>query len=240
MVSDLLEFAVAAHGGLERWNGFRTLRAKMAVRGAIFEAKRIAGLQDDVTYEVRLHEERVTIDRFGGPNRRLRFTPNRLTLEAFDGAIIEARDNPRDAFKDHNADSPWDALHLGYFTSYALWTYLNLPFLYANPGFVVEEIAPWWEAGEEWRRLRATFPESIASHARDQVTYFGPDGLMRRHDYTVDVLGGATGANYSTDYREFQGIKAPTTRRVYAYDAQGRKVPEPVLVAIDIEGAAFS
>ena len=39
----------------------------MAIRGAIFEAKRIAGLQDEVTYEVQLHEERVTVDRFGGP-----------------------------------------------------------------------------------------------------------------------------------------------------------------------------
>lgn len=90
------------------------------------------------------------------------------------------------------------------------------------------------------RRLKATFPESIASHTREQVTYFGPDGLMRRHDYTVEVLGGATGANYSTNYREFQGINVPTTRRVYAYDAQGQKVPEPVLVAIDIEGVSFS
>jgi hypothetical protein len=180
------------------------------------------------------------VDRFGGPNRRLRFLPNRLTLETFDGGIIEARDNPRDAFKDHHADSLWDALHLGYFSSYALWTYLTLPFLYTNPGFVVEEIAPWREAGEEWRRLKATFPESIASHSRDQVTYFGPDGLMRRHDYTVDVLGGATGANYSADYHEFQGIKVPTTRRVYAYDALGQKVPEPLLVSIDIEGLSFS
>jgi hypothetical protein len=240
VMSDLLELAVAAHGGLARWKRFRVLRAKMAIRGTIFEAKRIAGLQDDVTYEVQLREERVTVDRFGGPNRRLRFLPSRLVLESFAGDIIDTRDNPRDAFKGHTADLPWDALHLGYFSSYALWTYLNLPFLYTYPGFVVEEIAPWREAGEEWRRLKATFPKGIASHAREQVTFFGPDGLMRRHDYTVEVLGGATGANYSTNYREFQGIKVPTTRRVYAYDAQGQKVPEPVLVAIDIEGVSFS
>lgn len=239
-MSDLLELAVAAHGGLARWNRFRALWAKMAIRGAIFEAKRIAGLQDDVTYEVQLREERVTVDQFGGSNRRLRFLPSRLVLESFEGDIIETRDNPRDAFKDHTADSPWDALHLGYFSSYALWTYLNLPFLYTYPGFVVEEIAPWPEAGEEWRRLKATFPEGVASHAPEQVTYFGPDGLMRRHDYTVEVLGGATGANYSAGYRDFQGIKVPTTRRVYSYDAQGHKVPEPVLVAIDIEGVSFS
>jgi hypothetical protein len=78
-----------------------------------------------------------------------------------------------------------------------------------------------------------------ASHTREQVTHFGPDGLMRRHDYTVDVLGGATGANYSTNYREYQGIKVPTTRRVYAYDASGQKVPEPLLVSIDIRSISF-
>lgn len=30
-----------------------------------------------MTYQVQLHEERVAVDRFGGPNRRLRFLPNR-------------------------------------------------------------------------------------------------------------------------------------------------------------------
>jgi hypothetical protein len=63
---------------------------------------------------------------------------------------------------------------------------------------------------------------------------------MRRHDYTVEVLGGATGANYSTDYKEFQGIKMPTTRRVYAYDGNGQKIPAPLLVSIDIETIVFS
>jgi hypothetical protein len=47
-MSDLLNIAIAAHGGLERWSQFKTLQAEMAIRGAIFEAKRIAGLQNDV------------------------------------------------------------------------------------------------------------------------------------------------------------------------------------------------
>ena len=38
----------------------------------------------------------------------------------------------------------------------------------------------------------------------------------------------------------FDGIKVPTTRRVYAHDAQGQKIPEPLLVSIDIEGLSFS
>jgi hypothetical protein len=62
---------------------------------------------------------------------------------------------------------------------------------------------------------------------------------MRRHDYTVEILGGATGANYALNYQEFQGIKLPTARRIFAYDEQHQKVAEPVLVSIDVAQAKF-
>jgi hypothetical protein len=92
------------------------------------------------------------------------------------GQVIEVRDNPRDAFAGHVGETPWDALHAAYFDGYALWTYLTQPFLYTYPGFETAEIEPWEEAGETWRRLRVIFPDHIASHTREQVTYFGPDG----------------------------------------------------------------
>jgi hypothetical protein len=63
---------------------------------------------------------------------------------------------------------------------------------------------------------------------------------MRRHDYTVEILGGATGANYAFDYRDFQGIKVPMARRIFAYDENGQKVSEPILVSIDIAEVKFS
>jgi hypothetical protein len=85
-----------------------------------------------------------------------------------------------------------------------------------------------------------TFPADIHSHTRTQITHFGPDGLMRRHDYTVDILGGATGANYVSDYVDFQGIKMPTKRRIYAYDENMQKVPEPLLVSLDFGQLSFS
>ena len=96
------------------------------------------------------------------------------------------------------------------------------------------------ENGEIWRPLRVTFPPNIASHTRDQTSYFGPDSLLRRHEYTVDVLAGAKGVNYAYDYREFGGIAIPTTRRVFAYDENKHKVPAPVLVTIDISHVAFA
>jgi hypothetical protein len=88
--------------------------------------------------------------------------------------------------------------------------------------------------GESWRHLKVIFPDTVKSHTREQIFCFGADGLLRRHDYTVDILGGGTGLNYATGYRDIDGLIFPTTRRVYAYTGDYKRVPEPVLVAIDI------
>jgi hypothetical protein len=239
-MNDLLKFAVEAHGGLAAWDAFSDLELKLSIGGAIWEFKQNPGLLRHVTYNMRTHEEQVTITGFSGTDRRITFVPDRLTLETLDGRLIESRDHPRAAFAGQTTETPWDKLHVAYFSSYALWTYFNSPFLYTLPGFTTEEIDPWREAGETWRRLKVTFPDTVASHVKEQVTYFGPDGLMRRHDYIVEILGGATGANYALDYREFQGIKVPTARRIFSYDEKLQKVPEPLLVSIDVAHAEFS
>ncbi len=226
-MSDLLATAIEAHGGIDRWNEFSTLRAELSIGGAIWEVKQQPGLLTNKIFEIRTREERLTITPFTKPDLRAVFVPNRQVLEALDGEIVEIRDNPEAAFAGHTRETPWDKFHVAFFASEALWTYLTLPFLYTYPGFECEEIDPWQENEEEWRRLRVT-------------THFGPDGLMRRHDYTVDILGGATGANYTMNYKNFQGLMMPTTRRVYAYDEAMQKVAEPLLVSIDFGAMSFS
>ena len=79
-----------------------------------------------------------------------------------------------------------------------------------------------------------TFPDRIKTHTREQISCFGPDGLLRRQDYTVDILGGAPGLNYAADYREVDGIIIPTTWRIYAWEGDYQLVPEPLLIAIDM------
>ncbi|MGA2418929.1 MAG: hypothetical protein ABSG69_02505 [Candidatus Acidiferrum sp.] len=95
----------------------------------------------------------------------------------------------------------------------------------------------WWKKLRRGTKTASAVPDSCASHRREQVVDFSPDGLLRTHQYTVDILGGAAGLNYAADYRRADGIQVPTKRRVYAFDADQRKIPEPVLLAIDI---AFS
>jgi hypothetical protein len=168
------------------------------------------------------------------------FEPNRITVQTESGRIVTNRDDPRSAFRGHTQQTPWDDMHLAYFSSYTLWNYLTIPFLYTYPGFVTEELGPWEESGEQWRPLKAIVPDSIASHSREQVAYLGPDGRLRRQEYTVDIVGGAAGLNYAPDYRNVDGIMVPTKRRVYAPDGNRQKIPNPILVAIDIRDIAFS
>lgn len=74
--------------------------------------------------------------------------------------------------------------------------------------------------------LRAAFPPQIASHSARQDFYFGPDRLLRRHDYHVDVAGGFAAAQYVYDYAEADGIVLPTKRRAYRRDTDGRPLLE--------------
>jgi hypothetical protein len=110
-----------------------------------------------------------------------------------------------------------------------MWTYLNTPFLMALPSFEVEEIAPWQEGEETWRVLRATFPAEIESHCPLQEFYFGPDSLLRRHDYQVDISGSFPTAQYVFDITEADGIKFPTKRRAHPRSAEWSSRPRPSL-----------
>lgn len=237
-MNDLLAWAIEAHGGLPRWNTFRQLRADVSIDGAIWHLKQVPGLLHEKVFELDTHQQRLTISPFGEADGRVMFENDRLSFESA-GTTTTVIDHPESLFAGQTLETRWDARHVAYFASEALWTYLTSPFLYAYPGFATREIEPWHEDGETWRRLEVTFPESIASHTRTQVTHFGADGLMRRHDYTVDILGGATGANYPGGYREVQGIMLPTSRRIFAYDATFKKIGEPILVSIDIGQMSF-
>jgi len=237
-MNSLLKHAIEAHGGLDRWNQLSSLIASVSVTGAIWQIKGKPDTLKDIRLELSLHLERV-VTHFVGQNRRFFFTRSRVAIEDEQGRTLASRDNPRTMFDGQSFESQWDDLQVAYFNSYALWTYLTIPFLYAHPAFVTEELPPWREDGEQWRPLRAVFPSTIASHCQQQVSYFGPDGLLRRHEYVVDVMAGARGLNYAYDYREFHGIKIPTKRSVVGFDDRKCKIPNPVLVAIDIRDLAF-
>ena len=95
-------------------------------------------------------------------------------------------------------------------------------------------------AGETRDQRLTINPDAIVAHTRQQTYYFDEDGLLRRLDYSVDILGGGPAVNYPSGYREFDGIMVPTRRRIYVRRPDGTPVPGPVSVAVDVTNAAFS
>jgi hypothetical protein len=238
-VPALLDLAIEAHGGLARWNRVSSVTIDVSITGAIWHVKGQPDVLKDIVMVVDTQQERVTTS-FVGQDRTTIFEPERVVVQGADATVLEASDDPEASFAGQTADTPWNAIHVAYFSGEALWTYLNTPFLYAQERFAKEEISAIDVDGETWRRLKVVFPHEVKSHTREQIFCFGPDGLLRRHDYSVDILGGATGLNYAADYREFDGLMFPTKRRVYAYEGDYQRVPEPLLVAVDINRITLS
>ncbi len=232
-MSDLLELAVAAHGGSERWRQLNKLSAHASFGGDVWRLKGWPDVFADVRVSIDPHRQHTEYSPFVEAGRHSVYEPSRTAIVTDDGEIIEQRESPRKSFEGHTLTTRWDPQHLIYFTGYAMWTYLTTPFLVKLPGFRTEEVEPWDEAGETWRRLKVSFPSSIESHSTEQTFYFDTSGILRRHDYSADVMGGTSSANYATEPKVFGGIVFPTKRRVYAVRPDNKPLRERVAVAID-------
>jgi hypothetical protein len=101
-----------------------------------------------------------------------------------------------------------------YFVSYAIYNYLTTPFIFALSGFSVSELELHSELEETWRVLRVVHPDSFPTHTKIQWFYFdSKDFLLRKINHETDVAGGMA-SHYCFDYKSFDGIAIPTTRRV--------------------------
>ena len=208
-MSDLLDTVIEAHGGLERWNQLDAVSARLIQSGAEWTIKGHDGVLADVYARASLHEERESHHPFGAPDLRSSFTPERVAIETTDGKVVEELEQPRASFAGHTLETPWTRLQLGYFVGTAMWTYLTQPFTLALPGFETTELDPWPENGEEWRRLHVTYPSYLATHSTEQTMYFGADGLFRRHDYDVEIQGGAEAPTTSPTTPRWRASRSP-------------------------------
>jgi hypothetical protein len=187
-----------------------------------------------------LQHEWSSIRPFGDDDQRTDFTPDRVAIEKLDGSVVAERTHPRDSFTGHTLDTPWDPLQRAYFNGYALWTYLTSPFLLALPGLSVRELEPVDENGLELTGFQVRFGPNFASHSTLQEFYFGPDLLLARHDYRVEIAGGFPAIQYISDFTEADGIRVPTKRRAYRCGEDGRPILSELMVSIDLSDCHFS
>jgi hypothetical protein len=240
--AELLDLALAGHGGLDRWLATGSVTATITVTGALFALKgRPEGLGGVVEATASTSTPRLTFRPFLGGDEGA-FEAGRVAVKRA-GAEIDARDTPRAAFADHELGTAWDDLHLLYFAGYAMWNYLATPFMFTRPGFELEEIEPWHEGGETWRRLRVEFPADVPSHSPAQVFYFDREGLLRRLDYAPEVVSPQSpipAAHYCHDHKDFSGLVVPTRRRVFRRHDDGAPATDQPVVELEVKAVTVT
>jgi hypothetical protein len=231
VVQEILE----AHGGRDYWNSLEALDAEISASGFLFTAKRRPVLKR-VHMRAYTHEPRFIFFDFPQPGQAAELIGNdEVRIVDSSGKIIAQRKTPQSAFRGLRHQFFWDDLDFIYFGGYATWNYLTTPFLLMRKGFVIEELEPLTGEFTLFKRLRITFPEDIPTHSRHQIFYFDEQLLLRRLDYTAEVVGSwAHAAHLCEEYRTFGEIKAPTRRRVLPLLFGNRPMAGPTLVAIEV------
>ncbi|MEU8241293.1 hypothetical protein AB0C07_23860 [Actinoplanes missouriensis] len=233
-MSTLIDDIFDGYGGRRAWQEAERISARQFFGGVLWAMKGHPGALDDVQVTVDLHRQHTRQEPFFTAGHHTDFTPGRIAVETEDGQVVEELLDPRASFAGHEPTTPWTRLKLAYFSGYAMWTYTTEPASLVLPGVTTEEIGTGTEDGQTFRRLAVTYPDSIATHTPHQILYVDADGLIRR-DYTVDIAGKAASAQYALDFTTVDGLVVATSRKIYSTDENNRKIPDPLIVSIDLK-----
>ena len=238
-MSSLLDEVLEAHGGLERWRAARTVRARVRSGGLLLRTRVPGNRFADYGLTIEVREPRAVMDPFPRTGQRGVFDRGEARIEGEGGEVLASRAEPRPAFFGRaglRRNLRWDALDSTYFAGYAMWNYLTTPLLLTRDGVRVAEGERWREAGQEWRRLEVDFPTNLDTHSAHQTFYVDSSGLIRRHDYTAEVVGGwARAVHHLGEHRQVDGLTFPTRRRVRPIGVRNRALPGPALVWIELD-----
>lgn len=88
----LLDFALHAHGGLERWRAVHRLDVRVSLTGGLYRLKGYPEGVPNVTMRIDARRPAVTITPYARPDGRGFFTPDRVWIEDGAGRIVDERD----------------------------------------------------------------------------------------------------------------------------------------------------
>lgn len=234
-VDGALREVIRAHGGADLWNSLDAVEAVISAHGFLFTAKRRPALAR-VRMRASTREPHFTFSDYPQPGQTAELIGTReVRIIDVGGTVIAQRHNPRAAFHGLRRQFRWDDLDFVYFAGYATWNYLATPFLFLRDGFAFRLLDPVRGDPPATTRLHVTFPDDIPAHSREQVFHFDAEHLLRRIDYTAEIVGGwARAAHFCEEYRTFDRLRVPTRRRVLPLLIGDRPLPGPTLVAIEV------
>lgn len=232
MLKELAEIT-DAHGGQPYWNSLDSIEIEMSASGFLFTAKGVPPLSH-VRMTLCTTRPEVAIHDYPAPGQTTRsFGDERVEIVDRHGNVLQSRSRPREAFRRLRRLFRWDTLDFAYFSGYAMWGYMTVPFLLLHEGVEVAVASD--PDSDGYTRLAVRFPETLPVHSACQDFYFDKEHHLHRLDYTAEVVGSwAKAANFCELYRQFSGLSLPTRRRVYPRLLFNKPMKLLTLVAIDI------
>jgi len=220
--------AIEAYGGIDLWREAKRVEAEVSVKGLAFtlkgrpffdHAEIIMDAQNPVSRLTPIGRDPEITGILDGDDVR---------LEKSNGEMLRARNNARSAFSSLRKNLRWDDLDMAYFANYAFWNYFTLPALLMRKDIQWEEVS----SGV----LNAEFPDSVPTHCRfQQFTFDENSGLLKRHNYTADVISRfARAANLVLSHSESDGALYASSRRVTPAGPNGKPMPFPELINIRV------
>ena len=226
-MSNLLDTALAASGGVAAWRAAREIVVTGQLGGLVLRLH--SDYNDDPVRQLRISTDRphVVVTPYPNDGRCGIFAGDEVRIESADRSqVLQQRQAPRTYFFKFPANLRrqlyWDDLDVLYFTGYAIWNYFLTPYLLTFPGVETEEIES-DVSGQ--RKLVARFPEGFHTHSHEQVFTFGDDGLLLHFNYGFDLVGKwAKVIHFCEGYRSFSepsgggSISLATVRRAMLVD----------------------
>jgi hypothetical protein len=237
-VASLLHEVLEAHGGIRRWSKLSKVRAHVESGGMLMRLKGKSRQFRRYDVEADTGRQRLTMTPYPAEGQRGIFDSGTVRIETDEGESLGERDNAREAFFGATGMARqlrWSDRDALYVEGYAVWNYLNAPFSFEWPGTEVREgdPIPAEEGQGELRCLEVTYPEGFHTHCPEQSYYFDERGILRRHDYTTEVIATFAHASHlSGEPEPHGGIIFEQERRVVPRGPNG-PLPGPLVVSLD-------
>ena len=204
----LVQGAIDAHGGLERWQATKSIRLPFQRGSGVLLALKGFPRTFPPPREIEIfpHECVTLFHGYPEEGRLARFFDGGVRIESSDGRAVFAESlDHRRTFRGLSKLRRWSPLDAAYFFGYALWHYHVVPFTLGMA-----------RLNRLLRRgVDVTFPAGVHTHCRRQQFYFGAEGRIARRDYVAEVIGPmARGAHFWEDYASAGGLAIARRRRV--------------------------
>jgi hypothetical protein len=227
--NDLAQKTIAIYGGIDHWNSFEYIEAEVSVSGFAFKMKK-RPFFEHAKIRMAIHRPYSELTPIGERKDVTGILDGKdVYLKGGNGTILEERKDARLNFPKRK----WDDLDMSYFANYAFWNY------FAFPHLLMDSTIDWTQTSDNM--LKATFPDNIPTHSREQEFVFDTlNGRLIQHNYVVDIIGKwAKAAHVTQKHEDMNKFLIATKRIVTPKKRNGKPRKRPVLIDITIHNLKF-